>query len=69
MGVPVRKYRIFMCMLPKDQRSYPLTVTVLANAKVKECIGFVCYKYMKEHPDQHIQSVNLLYIYIYISKV
>ncbi|XP_058803465.1 target of rapamycin complex 2 subunit MAPKAP1 [Phymastichus coffea] len=56
IGLAVRKYRIFMCMLPKDQRSYPLIITVLANAKVKECIGFICYKYVIEHPDQHIQE-------------
>jgi hypothetical protein len=44
-----------MCMLPKEQRSYPLQVVVLANAKVQEFIGLICYKYISEHPDQHIQ--------------
>ncbi|KAJ8680845.1 hypothetical protein QAD02_016632 [Eretmocerus hayati] len=65
MGVPVRKYRIFMCMLPKDQRSYPLQVIVVANAKVREFIGLICYKYISEHPDQQIQEdISMYGLYI-----
>lgn len=60
IGVPVRRYRIFMCMLPKDQRNYPLQVVVFANAKVREFIGLICYKYFSEHPDQPIQLVFFL---------
>ena len=55
MGIIVRKYRIFMCMLPKDQRFYPLQIVVIAHAKVHEFIGLICYKYICEHPDQHLQ--------------
>ncbi|XP_017880673.1 stress-activated map kinase-interacting protein 1 isoform X1 [Ceratina calcarata] len=50
VDIPTRKYRIFMCMLPKKQRMYPLQVVVLATAKVIEFIGLICYKYANEHP-------------------
>lgn len=55
IGVPVRKYRIFMCMLPKEERSYPLQVVVLATTKVQEFIGLICHKYASEHPDHPLK--------------
>ncbi|KAL7287888.1 hypothetical protein TKK_0017951 [Trichogramma kaykai] len=56
IGVPIRKYRIFMCMLPKELRAYPFQVMVLATAKVQEFIGYICYKYTSEHPNTHIHE-------------
>ncbi|XP_043275029.1 stress-activated map kinase-interacting protein 1 [Venturia canescens] len=56
IGVPVRKYRIFMCMLPKEERSYPLQVVVLATTKVQEFIGLICHKYASEHPDHPLKE-------------
>ena len=60
VGIPVRKYRIFMCMLPKEQRSYPFQVVVLTSATVQEFIGLICYKYASEHPDQSLQYAFII---------
>lgn len=48
---PVKKYRICMCVLPKNLRMYPIQVSVVSNASVQELIGLICYKYTIEHPD------------------
>lgn len=58
VGIPVRKYRIFMCMLPKEERTYPLQVVVTATARVLDFIGLICYKYASEHPDHNLKSVT-----------
>lgn len=57
VGIPVRKYRIFMCMLPKEGRMYPLQVMVTASARVLDFIGLICYKYASEHPDHNLKFV------------
>lgn len=51
----MRKYRIFMCMLPKKQRAYPLQVVVIMSAKVQEFIGLICYKYACNHYDHTLK--------------
>ncbi|XP_076276545.1 SAPK-interacting protein 1 isoform X2 [Lasioglossum baleicum] len=56
VDIPIRKYRIFMCMLPKEHRMYPLQVIVVATAKVLEFIGLICYKYANEHPDHPLKD-------------
>lgn len=56
VGIPVRKYRIFMCMLPKEGRMYPLQVMVTASARVLDFIGLICYKYASEHPDHNLKE-------------
>nr|XP_034182069.1 target of rapamycin complex 2 subunit MAPKAP1 [Osmia lignaria] len=56
VDIPIRKYRIFMCMLPKEQRMYPLHIIVITTAKVLEFIGLICYKYANEHPDHLLKE-------------
>ncbi|XP_076626457.1 SAPK-interacting protein 1 isoform X1 [Colletes latitarsis] len=56
VDIPIRKYRIFMCMLPKEQRMYPLQIVVIATAKVLDFIGLICYKYAIEHPDHSLKE-------------
>ncbi|KAG7197866.1 hypothetical protein KM043_001677 [Ampulex compressa] len=56
VGVPIRKYRIFMCMLPAQERMYPLQLVVIATAKVLEFIGLICYKYASEHLDHPLKD-------------
>ncbi|XP_031844317.1 SAPK-interacting protein 1 [Nomia melanderi] len=56
VDIPIRKYRIFMCMLPKEQRTYPLQIVVVATAKVLDFIGLICYKYANEHPDHQLKE-------------
>ncbi|KAI4483045.1 hypothetical protein M0804_008100 [Polistes exclamans] len=56
VGIAIRKYRIFMCMLPKEERTYPLQIVVVATAKVLEFIGLICYKYASEHPNHNLKE-------------
>ncbi|XP_008547321.1 target of rapamycin complex 2 subunit MAPKAP1 [Microplitis demolitor] len=65
IGVPVRKYRIFMCMLPKEERVYPMQVTVICSATVEEFIGLICYKYATENPNHSLKKeINKYGLYI-----
>lgn len=45
LGLPVKSFKIFMTILPEKHQNYPLIVCVIANAKIKDLIGFTCYKY------------------------
>ncbi|XP_023246538.1 target of rapamycin complex 2 subunit MAPKAP1 isoform X2 [Copidosoma floridanum] len=56
IGVPVKKIKIFMCMLPTDQRSYPLHVAVTTNATVEEFIGLIFYRYFNVHSEMKFQQ-------------
>lgn len=49
MGVSTRKYGIFLTMLETAERNYPMHVVVLAQAKVQDLIGLICWKYTLEH--------------------
>lgn len=44
IGVPVRKYKIFLTMLPEDRRNYPMHVSCLATAKIQDLIGLILLK-------------------------
>lgn len=44
-----------MCMLPKEERAYPLQLCVIASAKVQEFIGLICYKYSMEHVNHDLK--------------
>lgn len=44
VGIPVRKYKIFLTMLPVDQRNYPLIISCIATAKIQDLIGLICLK-------------------------
>lgn len=45
MGLPTKSFKIFMTMLPEKLQNYPLVVCIIASAKIKDLIGFTCYKY------------------------
>lgn len=44
IGIPTRKYKIFLTMLPEEQRNYPMTVCCIAAAKIEEFIGLILLK-------------------------
>lgn len=44
MGEAVRKYKIFLTMLPEDRRNYPMHVCCLASAKIQDLIGLILFK-------------------------
>ncbi|CAG9783237.1 unnamed protein product [Diatraea saccharalis] len=58
MGLPTKSFKIFMTMLPEKHQNYPLVVCVIASAKIKDLIGFTCYKYSIEHPEITLGSVH-----------
>lgn len=42
--LPARKYKIFLTMLPEDERNYPLTISCIVTASILQLIGLICYK-------------------------
>ena len=48
LRAPTRTIRIFLSMQSAEDRNFPMTVCVVASAKVSELIGLVCYKYCHE---------------------
>ncbi|CAG5127024.1 unnamed protein product, partial [Candidula unifasciata] len=56
-GVPTRKLDIFLAFAPPEQRSIPMSILVLANAKAQEVIGLVCWQYIQEGRKPDLQSV------------
>lgn len=43
--VPTKTYKIYITMLPPDQRNYPMEVCCVSSAKIHELIGFILFKY------------------------
>lgn len=44
VGTPVKRFLIFITFLPRQERNYPVHVTIVNTAKVRELIGFVLWK-------------------------
>jgi hypothetical protein len=44
-------------MLEPAERNYPIHVTVLAQAKVQDLIGLICWKYTLEHGQHKLKWV------------
>lgn len=44
VGVTTRKYKIFLTMLPEEQRNYPIDICCIATAKIQDLIGLICLK-------------------------
>nr|CAG4638478.1 EOG090X072S [Cyclestheria hislopi] len=65
LGIPTRTIRIFLNMQSIEERNYPMTVCVVASAKVSELIGLVCYKYNLEKREPPLcESVNNYALFI-----
>lgn len=45
---PTKKLKIFLTMLPEEERAMPMIVTVLGTACVQDLIGLIMYKYTNE---------------------
>lgn len=43
--VPTKTYKIYITMLPPDQRNYPMEICCVSSAKIHELIGFILFKY------------------------
>lgn len=44
IGIPIRKYKIYLTFLPEEQRNYPMNVSIIATAKIQDLIGLICLK-------------------------
>jgi hypothetical protein len=62
VGVKVRKYGIFLPLLPPPDCNYPMTVIVLASVKVQDLIGLILYKCTILHPNHKFKLVSVLSI-------
>lgn len=65
VGVSTKKIDIFLTMAPPEDRPYPMTVVVIATAKIQDLIGLICWQYtieMREPPLQENTDVYCLHI-------
>lgn len=44
VGVPVKKYRIFLTMLPEEKRNFPINICCIGTAKIHDLIGLILLK-------------------------
>ncbi|KAI4459959.1 target of rapamycin complex 2 subunit mapkap1 [Holotrichia oblita] len=64
IGIPTRKYKIFLTMLPEEQRNYPMTVCCIAAAKIEEFIGLILLKCSTVHGDIPLKPVTHYGLYL-----
>lgn len=64
-GTPTRRVLIFLTILSEEERSYPMEVVFLSNARVQDLIGLICWQYTNEGREPRLKpSVNYYYIRI-----
>ncbi|CAH0771797.1 unnamed protein product [Bemisia tabaci] len=51
IGVPTKKFGIFIAMLSPELRNYPMHVVVLTTAKISQLTGLICWKCSIDFPD------------------
>lgn len=64
INIPTRKYRIYLTMLPEEQRNYPLNVCCIATAKVQELIGLILLKCSTTYAEYPLKPVLNYGLYI-----
>lgn len=64
VGVPIRKYKIFLTMLPEDRRNYPMQISCVATAKIQDLIGLILLKCSTIHGDFPLEPVANYGLYI-----
>lgn len=45
VNIPTRKYKIYLTMLPQQQRNYPINICCVATAKIQDLIGLILLKF------------------------
>lgn len=51
VGLGTRKYKIYLHMLPTEQRNYPMEVVIVVGTRVIDLIGLTLWKCFIEYPD------------------
>lgn len=65
LRIPTRTIKIFMMMQLKQERNYPLTICVVASARVSELIGLACFKYNQEKREPALSgTINQFALFI-----
>ncbi|XP_043240686.1 target of rapamycin complex 2 subunit MAPKAP1-like isoform X3 [Amphibalanus amphitrite] len=60
-GVPTRRINIFLTMAPPEEQAFPMSVTVVASARVSELIGLICWQYTSEDREPPLRHSPELY--------
>lgn len=53
-----KTFKIFLMMLPENQRAYPMQICVTATAKIQDFIGLICYKCSLAYPNVSLRSIK-----------
>ncbi|CAG9817893.1 unnamed protein product [Phaedon cochleariae] len=64
VNIPTKKYKIYLTMLPQEQRNYPMQVCCVASAKVQDLIGLVLLKHSYNHGITNLKSPSQYGLYI-----
>lgn len=56
--VATKIFKIFLTMLPENQKAYPMQVCVIATAKIQDFIGLICYKCSLAYPEVGLRSIR-----------
>ncbi|KAL4223239.1 Target of rapamycin complex 2 subunit mapkap1 [Mactra antiquata] len=65
VGVPTKKIDIFLTMALPEDRPYPMSVVVIASAKIQDLVGLICWQYtieLREPPLQENTDMYCLHI-------
>ncbi|XP_035776659.1 stress-activated map kinase-interacting protein 1-like [Anopheles albimanus] len=62
--MPTRAFKIFLTILPEEQRAFPIQVCVQGAAKIQEFVGLICYKCSIAHPEHELRSVSHYALYM-----
>ncbi|XP_019769453.1 stress-activated map kinase-interacting protein 1 isoform X1 [Dendroctonus ponderosae] len=54
INLPTKKYRIYLTMLPEQQRNYPLNICCVAAAKVLDLIGLILLKFSTNYAGDYV---------------
>lgn len=65
VNLPTRSYRIYLTMLPEEERNYPLNVCCVATARIQELIGLILLKFSTDYSgDYSFKPVTNYGLYI-----
>ncbi|XP_065210665.1 target of rapamycin complex 2 subunit MAPKAP1 [Planococcus citri] len=65
VGIPIRKYGIFLTMLKPEHSNFPMFVSVVSCAKVSDLIGFILWKCTLQYSDYSFKdTVDFYALYI-----
>lgn len=54
INLPTKKYRIYLTMLPEEQRNYPLKICCVATAKILDLIGLILLKFSTSYAGDYV---------------